>query len=105
MLRLKRKRKSLKKAICKTALLAIAVVAMSSCSGEEDVKDDQFCECLQATEDLNEVSSTLMEGGITVESQNKVKELRAKKDKLCKKYSKLSGAENKKKKKLCEGKK
>ena len=95
----------MKKAICKSALFAFAIVTLASCSGEEEVKkDDQFCACLQATENLNEVSSKLMEGEITIESENAVKDLRAKKDKLCKKYATLSGAENRKKKELCEGK-
>ena len=67
-----------------------------SCSGEQkESKDDQFCVCLTATRDLNEVSSKLMDGGITKQAEREVKQLRAKKDKLCKPYAKLSGDENK----------
>jgi hypothetical protein len=94
----------LRKAICNTLFVAAAAVMFTSCSGDEEVKDDQFCACLSATEDLNEVSSTLMEGGITEENRQEVKELRAKKDKLCKDYEMLSGDENRKKMELCEGK-
>ena len=73
-----------------------------SCSGEQkESKDDQFCACLTATRDLNEVSSKLMDGGITKQAEREVKQLRAKKDKLCKPYAKLSGDENREKQALC----
>lgn len=95
----------MKKLIIKTSLIAFTSFALISCSGEVEMeKDDQFCECLKATDDLTEVSSKLMEGDITEEDRKKVLELTAAKKKLCDKYSTLSGKENLKRKELCEKK-
>jgi len=77
-------------------------LAVFSCSTEEtESKDDQFCACLTATGDLNEISSKFMDGEITLKAEQQVKKLRAKKDSICKPYTKLSGEENRKKQALC----
>jgi len=94
----------LKKLIIKTSVIALTAFAFVSCSGEAGIKkDEQFCECLKATDDLNDVSSKLMEGDISEEDRKQVKELTATKKKLCEKYETMSGKDNAKRKELCEG--
>ncbi len=65
------------------------VFLLFSCSH----KDEQFCDCLKAGEELNEYSSKLFDEVITPEIQKKMQELKAKKTTACKNYQKMGGPE------------
>lgn len=70
---------------------------MFSCSQ----RDDQFCECLEIGNQLNEFSATILEEGATSETANKLKELKSTKQKACEGFLKMDGPEMIKKKAAC----
>ncbi len=71
---------------------------LSACSS----KDEQFCKCLKAGEDLNDFSSKLFSGEITSEKAEKLKGLKAIKKKECVDYQLMSGKEMLEKKASCK---
>lgn len=53
-----------------------------------------FCKCMEAGDELNAYSAEVLDKSeITEKDQSKMKELRATKDKLCKDYKTMGGAE------------
>lgn len=77
----------------------IAGLILASCSS----KDQQFCDCLSATTELNELSSKVLSGELSEESLSvDQKAIKSKKDKLCADYETLSGEELMKKQEDCE---
>ena len=65
-------------------------------------KDEQFCKCLKAGEELNDFSSKLFSGEITSEKAEKLKGLKAIKKKECVDYQLMSGKEMLEKKASCK---
>lgn len=74
------------------------IIFLSSCNS----KDEQFCKCLKAGEELNDFSSTLMNGEITTEKSLKLKELRTVKTRECEDYKTMNGPELLKRKAECQ---
>ena len=75
-----------------------SVILLSSCNS----KDQQFCNCLQAGEELNEHSLTLFNESVTPESAKKLKDLKAKQKKACADYQMMGGPEMLERKKECQ---
>ena len=71
---------------------------LSACSS----KDEQFCKCLKAGEELNDYSSKLFSGEITTEKAEKLKSLKEVKKKECVDYQMMSGKEMLEKKASCK---
>ncbi len=71
---------------------------LSACSS----KDEQFCKCLKAGEELNDFSSKLLSGEITSEKAEKLKSLKEVKKKECVDYQLMSGKEMLEKKASCK---
>lgn len=65
-------------------------------------KDDQFCKCLQAGEELNDFSTTLFEGEITDTKAKKLETLKENKEKECADYQTMKGEEMLKRKSECK---
>ena len=65
-------------------------------------KDEQFCKCLKAGEELNDFSSKLFSGEITSEKAEKLKSLKEVKKKECVDYQLMSGKEMLEKKASCK---
>lgn len=82
----------------KKMLIISTIIILSSCNS----KDEQFCKCLKAGEELNNFSSTLMNGEITTEKSLKLKELRTVKTKECEDYKTMNGPELLKRKAECQ---
>ena len=82
----------------KFSLLVGTALCLLSCSSQ----DDAFCNCLSATESLNNYTEKLMSKQATAEEAEKVKELRNEKDKACKAYETMDGPTMLKKKEACE---
>lgn len=77
----------------------ITAFILASCSS----KDQQFCDCLTATTELNELSSKVLSGELSEESlTDDQKAIKSKKDQLCADYETLSGEELMKKQAACE---
>ena len=74
------------------------LILLGSCNS----KDQQFCNCLQAGEELNEHSLTLFNESVSAESAKKLKELKAKQKKACADYQTMGGPEMLERKKLCQ---
>lgn len=80
-------------------IIIISAIFLASCSS----KDSQFCDCLTATTELNELSSKVLSGEITENTlTDEQKAVKSKKDKLCADYETLSGEELMKKQADCE---
>lgn len=71
---------------------------LSACSS----KDEQFCKCLKAGEELNDFSSKLFSGEITSEKAEKLKGLKSVKKNECVDYQIMSGKEMLAKKASCK---
>lgn len=82
----------------KNILIVSVVFLLSACNS----KDEQFCQCLKAGEELNNFSSTLMQGKITDEKANKLKKLKSDKAEACKDYQTMAGPEMLEKKAACQ---
>jgi hypothetical protein len=90
--------------LSKLSIIALLPIAFSACGEAEEVKDDQFCKCLDATAKMDAESSKLMEGDIDVADAQKVKKLADAMKKECKNYTEISQEEGLKLKALCEKK-
>lgn len=77
-------------------------IAISSCGDAGDVKDAQFCKCLEVTSELNDYSGGLFTKNLTEEDAVKMQSLRKIKEKECKDYVAMSGKEMLKRKALCK---
>ena len=60
---------------------------MASCSQ----KDEQFCKCLKAGDELNAFSSKLFNKDVTTKLQKEMQKLRASKTTACKNYQTMDG--------------
>jgi hypothetical protein len=60
---------------------------MASCSQ----KDEQFCKCLKAGDELNAFSSKLFNKDVTPKLQKEMQKLRATKTTACKNYQTMDG--------------
>ncbi|MES2800232.1 MAG: hypothetical protein V4638_09475 [Bacteroidota bacterium] len=75
------------------------VVLFSACSSE---KDQVFCDCMTAGEELNNHSKKLLEGAVTQEMADKQQVLLKTKKEKCKNYQTMSGPEMQKRKEACK---
>lgn len=75
----------------------ISVLFLFSCSS----KDEQFCACLKAGDELNQFSSELFTKEIGKEDADKLKDLKNKKKQECKNYQTMKGPEMLEKKSSC----
>lgn len=82
----------------KFPFIAAITLCLLSCSSQ----DDPFCDCLNATDNLNDYTEKLMTRQATTEEAEKVKELRTKKDEACKAFETMDGPTMLKKKEACE---
>ena len=78
--------------------LIIVVLLLASCHS----KDEQFCNCLQAGEELNNYASTLLKQNISKEMASKLITLKKAKKQACAGYQTMSGEEMMKKKAACK---
>jgi len=78
--------------------LIILLVLGSSCSS----KDEQFCKCLKAGEELDQFSAELFTKDINNEDAKKLKELKSIQKKECANYQTMTGEEMLKLKAECE---
>jgi hypothetical protein len=80
-------------------LLFIAVPLMlAACSS----KDEQFCKCLNAGEELNDYSAKMLTEEVTKEKANKMQQLKEAKKKECVDYQTMMGDEMLKRKAECK---
>lgn len=82
----------------KNLLIISTILILSACNS----KDEQFCECLKAGEELNVYSSSLLQEEITKEKSDKLKNLKKLKTEACKDYQTMDGPEMLKKKAECQ---
>jgi len=82
----------------KLLFIFTSIIVLSACSS----KDEQFCKCLKAGEELNDYSSKLFSGEITTEKAEKLKSLKEVKKKECVDYQMMSGKEMLEKKASCK---
>lgn len=73
------------------------LVILSSCGS----KDNQFCSCLKAGDELNAHSVQLFDGNISKEKAEKQQKLIKAKKEACKNYETMTGPEMLKRKKEC----
>ncbi|GAB5416946.1 MAG: hypothetical protein Crog4KO_18130 [Crocinitomicaceae bacterium] len=73
-----------------------------ACSSDGGEKDEQFCKCMKAGDELNKFSAELFERQPTAEDAKKMKELKSKSKKECSDYYTMSGEEMLKRKKACK---
>jgi hypothetical protein len=64
-------------------------------------KDEQFCKCLEASDQLNAHSVELFSGDISSEQAEKQQQLIKTKKEVCKKYENMTGPEMLERKKEC----
>jgi len=69
-----------------------------SCSN----KDQQFCDCLKAGEELNDKTKTVFNHVVTQKLHKEIQELKAKKKSACKDYQTMSGKDMLELKKECK---
>ena len=82
----------------KKSVILISLVIFASCSS----KDEQFCECLNAGEELNNASAKMLTGEVTKEDAAALKKLKDKKKKACVNYQTMNGDEMLKRKEKCK---
>lgn len=82
----------------KLLFIFTSIIVLSACSS----KDEQFCKCLKAGEELNDYSSKLFSGEITTKKAEKLKGLKEVKKKECVDYQMMSGKEMLEKKASCK---
>lgn len=83
-------------------LILIASLALVACSSK---RDDQFCECLSISDELNNVVADVTSRALNElkdEDAAKLKDLTAKKDQKCADYEVLGGEELLKLKEACK---
>lgn len=78
--------------------LIIAALVFSACT----TRDEKFCECLKAGDELNKVTAKFMSEVPTEKDAEEILELKAQKNEVCKGYTEMSGEEMLKRKKDCE---
>ena len=79
-------------------LLFIALpILLAACSS----KDEQFCKCLNAGEELNSYASKMLTQEVTKEKANKMQQLKDAKKKECANYQTMMGDEMLKRKAEC----
>ena len=81
----------------KKVLLVALPLLVISCSS----KDEQFCKCLQAGEELNDFSAKMLTEEVTVEKANNMQQLKDVKKKECADYQAMMGDEMLKRKAEC----
>lgn len=81
----------------KRILLILLPVVLAACSS----KDEQFCKCLKAGEELNDFSSKMLMEEVTQEKANKMQQLKDAKKKECVDYQTMMGDEMLKRKAEC----
>jgi hypothetical protein len=81
----------------KKTVILTGLVLLFSCSQ----RDEQFCECLEIGNQLNEFSSTILTDGASLESAEKLNEIKAKKQKACEGFLTMDGPEMIRKKAAC----
>lgn len=82
----------------KNSIVIISLFLLGACNS----KDEQFCKCMKAGEDLNEFSESLFNGEMTAEKAQKMKDLKAVQSKECIDYQTMKGPEMLKKKAECK---
>lgn len=73
-------------------------LALYSCSN----RDEAFCDCMKAGEELNNFAQKLMEQEATESEAKELKSLRDNKKEACKAYETMDGPTMIEKKKACE---
>lgn len=81
----------------KKVLLIAVPILLAACSS----KDEQFCKCLNAGEELNDFSAKMLTEEVTVEKANKMQQLKDAKKKECADYQAMMGDEMLKRKAEC----
>ena len=81
----------------KKTLFPVLILLLTACSS----KDEQFCKCLNAGEELNTYSNKLLTEEVTHEKADKLKALKATKKKECADYQSMMGDEMLKRKAEC----
>ena len=76
----------------------ITLLILTSCSN----KDEQFCKCLTAGEELNEYTQQFFDKLPSSKEESKVSELKETKKAACKDYQMMSGDIMRQKKAECE---
>lgn len=79
-------------------IISLLFLSLMACTSG---KDEQFCKCLKAGEELNEYSTKLWSEEINDEKASKLKSLKEIKRKECTNYQTMDGAEMIKRKKEC----
>lgn len=81
----------------KRLLFIIVPLVMAACSS----KDEQFCKCLNAGEELNAFASKMLTQEVTKEKATKMQQLKDAKKKECADYQTMMGDEMLKRKAEC----
>jgi hypothetical protein len=71
----------------KKIIFLSSILIVVSCSS----KDEQFCKCLKAGDELNAFSSKLFDKEITPKMQKEMQKLRSTKASACKNYQTMDG--------------
>lgn len=82
----------------KLTIVALFSIILISCSN----RDEAFCDCMSAGEELNNYAQKLMEHEATKTEAQELKVLRDKKQAACKAYETMDGPTMIEKKKACE---
>ena len=83
----------------KNLAFCIGLIAFLGACGSG--KDEQFCKCLEASDQLNAHSVELFSGSISSEQAEKQQQLIKAKKEACKNYEKMTGPEMLERKKEC----
>jgi hypothetical protein len=84
----------------KISFTIFSIAVLMSCSSK---KDEQFCSCLSASEDLNKASKQLLRSTRVEDSKvQELGELREKKEKACASYTKITAEESRELRSACE---
>jgi hypothetical protein len=81
----------------KRFLLIALPIILAACSS----KDEQFCKCLSAGQELNDFSAKMLTEEVTKEKANKMQQLKESKKKECVDYQTMLGDEMLKRKAEC----
>jgi hypothetical protein len=79
-------------------ILSFSLIVLSACSS----KDTQFCNCLNTSEQLNELSNDLLRNTITEAKARQLKGLQQLKKEQCLEYIHMDGQEMLERKKACK---
>lgn len=82
----------------KRALIPVMAILLTACNS----KDEQFCNCLKAGEELNTYSNKLLTEEVTQEKADKLKALKETKKKECADYQTMKGEDMLKRKAECK---